>query len=259
MEEGSRASRNEDRGYAAVPVQLLHPAKEGYDGFLLGMDHGLHECIPYHKIRGTGILIDQKCTTPGEDRFYGVGSLRRTSAGILRGEGYRILPVWKVPYKCADIQLLYASPVFRTDLHGAVFRQHILPSVSRYMVIDASLQGLQQSGFPMISSTDDQGDPFFDPQSGDAASLGEFQGDPVLCRTFKGNRRSHGGVIHAAFPGKDRPVCDKCHKPGLRQLIPDRTLIVRQSDPFFCFSFRQSTGEQTVFHSSRDIVEEHFL
>ena len=71
-----------------------------------------------------------------------------------------------------DIRPLDAPSVLGADLHGAVFRDDILPTVPGNVVVHPELQCLQQSGLAMIAAAHDKGDALPDPHAGELAPVG---------------------------------------------------------------------------------------
>ena len=140
MKIGTGASGNKDRRDTVCVIQLLYPVNKRHDRLGITVDHALHQFVTDHKIRCTGILVDQKCSCACLHRLDHICCLGSTPAGILRIKGYRIFPVWQVMDKHGNIHVTDASSILGTDLHCCIVRDDILPAIPCNVVIDTCLK-----------------------------------------------------------------------------------------------------------------------
>ena len=127
-----------------------------------------------------------------------------------------------------NVVAIDTAPVLRTDFDGAVVCHDIFSPVSRDMIIDAKLQRLEQRGFPMISSADDQRDAPSDSHAADRPAMRKLQRDPVLLRRAERQRILHRFLRDAALPRQNRSVRDKSAEEPFLKLRPEKCLILRQ-------------------------------
>src|SRR5699024_1470043 len=113
-----------------------------------------------------------------------IGSLRGASAGVLCRKRSGIFSIWKVIDEKRDICPADASSIFGPQFYRGVISDHIFPAVSGDMVVDAQLQRLQQSGFSVVSASDDQSNALRNSHSGDRSAV--RRGQSYLIR-LRGN------------------------------------------------------------------------
>ena len=142
MEVRAAASCHQYCGDTVGIVKFPDPVDKRNDRFRIPADNALHQIVPDHKVRSTGILIDQEKFCARFHSFDGISCLRGAAAGIFRVKSGRIPAVRKVADKHGDIRLLNTSAVFRPEFHRRIVCDHIFPAVSVDMVINACHQCL---------------------------------------------------------------------------------------------------------------------
>ena len=130
------------RGDACFLKKASGPLDKGGDGLLVPADHLLHQLVPYHEIRGGGVLIDQEYPASRLPALDYSCRLRGASAGIRRGKSPGVFFIGKVIDKHGNIHVVNAAAVFGTKLEGGVIGDHILPAVAGNVIVDAQFQSL---------------------------------------------------------------------------------------------------------------------
>ena len=75
--------------------------------------------------------------------FHDSGGLGGTATGIRSMKGRSILFVGQIINKQGNIHITNRTSIFCPKLDGRIVRDHIFSSISRDMVIDTHLQGLE--------------------------------------------------------------------------------------------------------------------
>ena len=170
MKKFSLTTGDKHDGNTLIVTDAPHLLKERSDRLAVAGDHHLHQRIPDHKICRAGVLIDKEQTGAVCEGFDDICSLRRASARIFRIKQFCVLPVRKVADERRNICSPNAPPILRPDLKGGRIRDHVLPSVTGHMVINAEFQCAEQGRLPMISSADNESDAASYTHTGDALS-----------------------------------------------------------------------------------------
>ena len=232
MEICPRTACHNHTGNASFLIQIPSPFDKRRNRFFIPMHYPLHQFVPYHKIGCTSILVYQQ---KGRSALHGLNNicrLRSASAGIFRIKAACLLSVGKVIHKHGNVVFFHASAVLCPNLHGIRHSYHILPAVSRYMIVYPQFQCFQQRGFSMISAAHHQGNPFTDSHTFYRTFMRKLQFYFHRLRRGKCDAVLHRLIRNTGFPRKHRSVGNKCHQTQPVQSIPDIFPVIRQKHRF---------------------------
>ena len=259
MEISTRTSCHDHCGDSIIIVQLPDPLDKWRDGLHIPVNHPLHQLIPDHEVRCARIFINQHKGRARLNALNYICGLRCASACVLRAESHGVFSVGKIVNKHGNIRLLDAPSILCPDLHRRVIRNHILSAVPGDVIINAQLQGFEKSRFSMISSANNQGDPFPDSHSLDGSFMRQLQSYLKLCRRLEAHTAFHRSRRDPGFPGQNTAVGNKCAQPHFRKPLADIVLILREvNDPVQPLRVHILI-EESLFHTLRHEVEEDLL
>ena len=158
MEKSTGASGYQDSGNTSLFIKLTCTFQKGGNRLLFTLYYLLHKSIPYHKVGGRGILIQQKKMAACFHAFHDSGCLGGTSTGILGRKTMGILLVGQVIDKQGDVYILNETSIFWAKLDSSAVCDHIFSAVSGDMVVYAKFQCIEKSRLTVITTAYNEGD-----------------------------------------------------------------------------------------------------
>ena len=231
----SRTSGHQNNRNSLLLIQVTCLKSKWCNRFLFAGYDSLHQLIPDHKVRRTGVFIDQKTFCTWLYRFYHICSLRSRTTGILCGKIYCIFLIRQIIDKRWNIDMGYTSSVLGPDLHRSIRSNHVFSSISGDVIVNSLFKCLQKCWFPMISSTHDQSNSFRDSHSFYFTPVWKFHLYFHTFRCFKSNCTFHRLLWYTAFSWQYRTICHKCNKSPLCQFSSYIMLIFRKFYTLFHF------------------------
>ena len=149
-------------------MQLIDTVGKGCDGFFL--NQLFHHLIPYHKVSGASVLVDEQQLRPAVNRFHNVRRLRGRAGGVLGREICRFTPGEPLD-KGRNVHMLHTPSVFCRNADSAAVSDAQFPSVTQNMVVNTGRDGIQQGGFTGVAATSDHCDTLFNAHTPDTTDF----------------------------------------------------------------------------------------